>query len=48
MYFIPKFFSVEVRSLKDRNAANLKKYYDSKSHQKKPLQSGGYFSNKFN
>lgn len=35
-------FSVELRVLKEKNAANLKKYYESKSHQKKPIQSGGF------
>lgn len=34
-------FSLELKCLRERNSSNLQKYYESKHHQKKPLQSGG-------
>lgn len=32
---------MELKCLKERNTANLQKYYESKNHQKKQIQSGG-------
>lgn len=40
--YLDKYMSVEIRCLKDRSSANLKKYYESKNHQKKPIQYGGF------
>lgn len=36
------FFSLELKCLKERSSANLLKYYESKDHQKKQIQSGGF------
>jgi hypothetical protein len=35
------FFSVETKCLKEKSAAVLHKYYESKNHQKKQIQTGG-------
>ncbi|KAL3287234.1 hypothetical protein HHI36_001711 [Cryptolaemus montrouzieri] len=40
--YIDNYIHPELKCLKERNTANLQKYYESKNHQKKPLQSGGF------
>ncbi|XP_076314022.1 exocyst complex component Sec10 isoform X1 [Tachypleus tridentatus] len=39
--YLDTFVNVEARSLKDKSAAILQRYYDSKNHQKKHIPSGG-------
>lgn len=36
------FFRVEIKALRERSAALLIQYYESKNHQKRQLQSGGF------
>ncbi|KAJ9578780.1 hypothetical protein L9F63_004988 [Diploptera punctata] len=40
--YLDSYISVETKCLKEKNAAVLQKYYDSKNHQKKQLQTGGF------
>ncbi|KAJ8941941.1 hypothetical protein NQ318_013274 [Aromia moschata] len=40
--YINDYISIEIKCLKDRCSANLHKYYESKNHQKKHIQSGGF------
>ncbi|CAG9859830.1 unnamed protein product [Phyllotreta striolata] len=40
--YINDYISMELKCLKDRCSTSLQKYYDSKSHQKKQIQSGGF------
>ncbi|XP_030759414.1 exocyst complex component 5 [Sitophilus oryzae] len=39
---ISEYIQIELKSLKDRCATNLQRYYDTKNHQKKQIQSGGF------
>lgn len=34
-------FRIELKCLKERCSLNLQRYYESKNHQKKQIQSGG-------
>lgn len=38
---IDNYIELELKNLKARNSSNLQKYYESKNHQKKPIQTGG-------
>ncbi|XP_045471199.1 exocyst complex component 5 [Harmonia axyridis] len=40
--YVDNYINLELKCLRERNSANLQKYYESKHHQKKPLQSGGF------
>lgn len=40
--YLDSYISVETKCLKEKNAAVLQKYYESKNHQKKQLQTGGF------
>ncbi|XP_066143418.1 exocyst complex component 5 [Euwallacea fornicatus] len=40
--YISDYIQIELKCLKERCAGNLQKYYDSKNHQKKTIQSGGF------
>lgn len=40
--YINDYITMELKCLKDRCSANLQKYYESKNHQKKQIQSGGF------
>lgn len=39
--YLESYISFEIRNLKERNALTLKKFYESKNHQKKPINTGG-------
>ncbi|KAF7265194.1 hypothetical protein GWI33_021387 [Rhynchophorus ferrugineus] len=39
---ISEYIQIELKSLKERCAINLQRYYDTKNHQKKQIQSGGF------
>lgn len=39
---IDNYIELELKNLKARNSSNLQKYYESKNHQKKPIQTGGF------
>ncbi|CAH1958196.1 unnamed protein product [Acanthoscelides obtectus] len=39
---ISDYITMELKCLKERCSANLQKYYESKGHQKKQIQSGGF------
>lgn len=39
--FITLSHSLEVQNLKEKDAYILKKFYESKNHQKKPINTGG-------
>ncbi|KAF2882433.1 hypothetical protein ILUMI_23752 [Ignelater luminosus] len=40
--YIDNYLSLELKCLRERSSANLQKYYESKNHQKKQIQSGGF------
>ncbi|XP_066245163.1 exocyst complex component 5 [Euwallacea similis] len=40
--YISDYIQIELKCLKERCTGNLQKYYDSKNHQKKTIQSGGF------
>ncbi|XP_066993895.1 exocyst complex component 5 isoform X4 [Anabrus simplex] len=40
--YLDSYISVETKCLKEKSAAVLQKYYESKNHQKKPIQTGGF------
>ncbi|KAH1007040.1 hypothetical protein HUJ04_004322 [Dendroctonus ponderosae] len=40
--YINDYIQIELKCLRERCTHNLQKYYDSKSHQKKQIQSGGF------
>lgn len=40
--YIDNYISIELKCLRDRCSFNLQKYYESKNHQKKIIQSGGF------
>ena len=39
--YLDSYTSLEVRSMKERNALLLKKFYESKNHQKRVINTGG-------
>jgi hypothetical protein len=40
--YIDNYIALELKCLKERSSAYLQKYYESKNHQKKQIQSGGF------
>lgn len=40
--YLDSYISVEIKCLKEKSAAILHKYYESKNHQKKQIQTGGF------
>jgi len=40
--YLESYISVEIKCLKEKSAAILHKYYESKNHQKKQIQTGGF------
>nr|XP_023030240.1 exocyst complex component 5 isoform X1 [Leptinotarsa decemlineata] len=40
--YVNEYITIELKCLKERCSANLQKYYESKHHQKKQIQSGGF------
>ncbi|XP_057655037.1 exocyst complex component 5 [Diorhabda carinulata] len=40
--YINDYITMELKCLKDKCSSNLQKYYESKNHQKKQIQSGGF------
>ncbi|CAG9813813.1 unnamed protein product [Phaedon cochleariae] len=40
--YLNDYILIETKCLKERCVTNLQKYYESKNHQKKPIQSGGF------
>ncbi|XP_044265704.1 exocyst complex component 5 [Tribolium madens] len=40
--YIDNYITLELKCLKERSSANLQRYYESKNHQKKQIQSGGF------
>ncbi|EFA06250.1 exocyst complex component 5 [Tribolium castaneum] len=40
--YIDNYIALELKCLKERSSANLQRYYESKNHQKKQIQSGGF------
>ncbi|XP_069683287.1 exocyst complex component 5 [Periplaneta americana] len=40
--YLDSYISVETKCLKEKSAATLHRYYESKNHQKKQIQSGGF------
>ncbi|XP_060520245.1 exocyst complex component 5 [Cylas formicarius] len=40
--YISDYIQIELKCLKERCAANLQKYYETKNHHKKQIQSGGF------
>ncbi|KAB0803903.1 hypothetical protein PPYR_00873 [Photinus pyralis] len=40
--YMDNYLSLELKCLRERSSANLQKYYESKNHQKKQIQSGGF------
>ncbi|XP_050301731.1 exocyst complex component 5 isoform X2 [Anthonomus grandis grandis] len=40
--YIKDYIKIELKWLKERSSSTLQKYYESKNHHKKPIQSGGF------
>ncbi|KAF5297093.1 hypothetical protein FQA39_LY02673 [Lamprigera yunnana] len=40
--YMDNYLSLELKCLRERSSGNLQKYYESKNHQKKQIQSGGF------